>query len=303
MKKWLKITLTIIAVLILLVFGALAVVTRSQAIDLITHPMSERLPLEETPADYGLPYEDVTVTSADGIDLVGWYVPSENRAAIIAQHGYKSDRRDMFEQAAIIHRHGYGVLFTTIRSHDLNEGEQIAFGYREMPDLEAWYQYLLTREDVDADKIGILGNSMGGSLVIQYAAQNENIKAVVGHTAFSSLSDTVATSVKFFTGLPPFPFAPMILFWVNQELGFNTSVINAKVWIAEICPRPVFLMQGGLDPVVETASGERLYEAACEPKEFWYEPTMDEHTEFDTYFPEEYEKRVVGFLDRYVLGE
>ena len=208
MKRWHRITLGIVVGLLVVVVGALAFVSRAQAHDLIPHPLEDREPLEGNPGDYGLPYEEVTVTNEEGLKLVGWYVPSQNRAAIMAQHGYKNDRTDMLEQAAILHRHGYGVLFTSVRAHDRCDGEQISFGYREMADLEAWYQYLLTRDDVDQDKIGMVGNSMGGSLVIQYAAQNENIKAVVAHSAFSSLSDTVATSIRHITGLPPSLSAP-----------------------------------------------------------------------------------------------
>jgi len=145
---------------------------------------------------FGLVYEDVSVTTPDGLKLVGWYVPSQNGAAIMAQHGYTSDRRELLEEAAMLNKHGYGVLLTSVRAHDLSDGEVISFGFNEMQDLEAWYQYLRKRGEVDPDRIGILGNSMGGSLVIQYAAQNDNIRATVAHSAFSSLDDTVATSVE-----------------------------------------------------------------------------------------------------------
>ncbi len=112
---------------------------------------------------------------------------------------------------------------------------------------------------------------MGGSLAIQYAARNPRIAAVVADCAFSSLNDTVDTSVKFFTGLPPFPFAPMIVFWTEREAGFQASEIDAKQWIRQIAPRPIFLLQGGADVVVSRESGQRLFEAAGQPKELWYD--------------------------------
>jgi cephalosporin-C deacetylase-like acetyl esterase len=147
----------------------------------------------------------VTVTSVDGLKLVGWLVPSQNGAVVILQHGYKSTREEMLNEAEMLYRHGYGVLLTTVRAHDYSEGEMIAFGMREVWDMDAWYQYLLTRDDIDTKRIGMLGNSFGGMLVIQYAAQNENIKAVVADSAFSSLNDTVSTSPTYFTDLPAFP--------------------------------------------------------------------------------------------------
>jgi hypothetical protein len=107
--------------------------------------------------------------------------------------------------------------------------------------------------------------------------------------------------MQHFTGLPPFPFVPMIVFWAEQELGFDTSDINAKLWVGEISPRAVFLLQGGADDYVSPRSGELLYEAAGEPKQLWYEPDLG-HTDFWEEMPEQYEQRVVGFFDQYLLG-
>ncbi len=289
-----------VGLMLLAVAAALALVTRSEAHELVSHTV--RAPIDETPGDLGLPFEDVTVTTVDGLHLVGWYIPPQNGAAIMTQHGYKSDRTSLLDEAAMLHRHGYGVLLMSIRAHDLSAGEQISFGYHEMKDLEAWYQFLLTREEIDPDKIGILGCSMGGSLVIQYAAGNADIKAVVAQSPFSSLDDTVSTSIQKLTSLPPFPFAPLIVFWAEQELGIDSSEINARLWVKEISPRPILLMDGGLDDYVSEDSGELLYAAAGEPKEFWFEPDIG-HCEFDEKMPQAFEDRVIAFFDAYLLEE
>jgi fermentation-respiration switch protein FrsA (DUF1100 family) len=137
-------------------------------------------------------------------------------------------------------------------------------------------------------------------LAIQYAARNENIKAVVTDCAFSSLNDTVSTSVTYFTNLPAFPFAPLIVFWAERETGFKTENIDATKWIAQISPRPVFLMQGGADVVISADSGQRLYDAAGEPRELWFDPALG-HVGFDSERADEFEKRVTEFFDRYLL--
>ena len=302
MKRWLKVAVGVVGAVLVILFTGLMVVSRSQAHDLVTHPIGEREAIDQTPADFGLTYQDVSVTTPDGLMLVGWYVPSQNGAAIMAQHGYTSDRRELLEEAAMLNGHGYGVLLTSVRAHDLSEGEVISFGFNEMQDLEAWYKYLLRRGEVDPDRIGMLGNSMGGSLVIQYSAQNKNIRATVANSAFSSLDDTVATSIEYFTGLPAFPFAPAIVYWAEREVGFDSAGVSAKTWISELSPRPVLLLQGGADTNISIESGQLLHDAAGEPKELWYEPELG-HTEFDTALPEQYEMRVVGFFDRYLLEE
>lgn len=301
--KWLKRIL--VAILVLLVVAVVVVffMMKPQGRDMVRHPFdAETRQVTETPADYGIDYEEVAVTSEDGMNLVGWYIPSENDAVIIVQHGFRGRREAMLYDAELLHRHGYGVLVSTVRAHDKSDGDLITFGKEEMKDLEAWYQYLLTRDDFDLEKIGAFGESMGGMMVIQYAAGNPQIKAVVTHSAFASLADTANKAVTVFTGLPPFPFAPMIVFWAEREAGFQASEIDSTQYIGQISPRPVFIMMGGMDDHISIDSGEWLYDAAGEPKEYWFVPEAEHHG-IPEVEPEEYERRVIAFYDQYLLGE
>jgi uncharacterized protein len=288
-----------IAVVAIVGTAGVALITKSRAHDLITNPIAIRRLPTRTPADYGMPYEEATVTTTDGLRLVGWYVPSTNGASLMLVHGYKDNRGSMLKVADLLHRHGYGLLILSVRAHDRSDGELIAFGHNEMRDLDAWYAYEAGHAGVDPSAIGLFGVSMGGSLAIQFAARNPHVAAVVADSAFSSLEDTVETSVKYFTGLPPFPFAPMIMFWTEREDGFDVHEIDAKRWIPQIAPRPVFLLQGDADVVVSPQSGQRLFDAAGEPKEFWHEADVG-HAQFLQKHPEEFEKRVTGFYDRYL---
>jgi fermentation-respiration switch protein FrsA (DUF1100 family) len=298
-RRRLLVTGGVILVLVLAAAGWLLNTTRSQALEMLTQDVDLRPQIEVSPAAFGLTYEDVLVDSADGTKLVGWYIPSRNGAAVIAQHGYKQNRVEMLNAAAMLAKHGYGVLLTSVRAHDFSGGTQVSFGAPVMADLDAWYRYLLTRDDVDSQRIGILGNSYGGMLVIEYAAENPQIKAVVAQSPFSSLEDTTNASVKFYTGMSPFPFAPMILAWAEREGGFKAADIDATKWIGTISPRPIFLMQGGADQVISPDSGQKLYDAAGEPKELWFEPELG-HTDFDHARPREFESRVTNFYDRYL---
>lgn len=116
---------------------------------MITHPLNQRDPITESPADDGLAYESLSLTSSDGLHLAGWYIPSTNRATVIVVHGYKGDRSGMLPQAQILAAHGYGVLLIDLRAHGQSEGEMISFGKYEVRDVEAAYQYLLTRPEID----------------------------------------------------------------------------------------------------------------------------------------------------------
>lgn len=300
MRSFLRLACRTIAALTVVGAIALGVMTQSRAHELLTNPRATRHVPAETPAAYQLRFEDLTVTTADGLRLVGWYVPGRNGATVIVQHGYKDDRSRMLGLTALLARHGYGVLVDTVRAHDRSDGDVITFGQKEMQDLDAWDHALRARFDVNPERIGIFGASMGGSLAIQFAARNTLIKAVVADCAFSSLSDTVNTSVKFFTGLPPFPFAPLIVFWSEREGGYRASDIDARLWIGKISPRPVFLLQGGADVVISPDSGARLFAAAGDPKELWFDPAIG-HVEFLAKHPEEFERRLIAFYDKYLL--
>lgn len=295
----LRILGSVLVIIVLLATGWLLLTTRSEAQNLLTQGVDGREWPRITPTAFGLPYEEVLVVSSGETELVGWYVPTQNGAVVMAQHGFKNHRAEMLNQAAVLAEHGYGVLLTSVRAHDRSGGTEIAFGDPAMDDLDTWYRYLLTRPEVDPERIGMLGNSYGGMLAIQYAAQNPAIKAVVTQSAFSSLEDTISTSVTFYTGLPPFPFAPLIAFWAEQQSDIEVEDIDATEWIGQISPRPVFLMQGGADTVISPQSGQRLYDAAGEPKELWFEPELG-HTGFDYSRPNEYEARVITFFDRYL---
>ena len=291
-------TLRLFILIGVFLFAILNVVAFLQAGRLVNNAMPDRSVMDKSPADFGLSYEDVQVTTSDNLVLNGWYMPAQNSGLIIMQHGYKWNRIGHLEEAQMFVNAGYGVLITSVRAHDINPGEKIAFGVEEMKDLDAWTQYALALPGIDPEKIGMLGDSLGASMVIQYAADHETIKAVVAHSAFSSMQDTIETSVTHYTGLPPFPFAPLIKFWAELDLGISIDEIDAKKWIPNISPRPILLIHSLDDEVISAGSGELLFNAAREPKQLWLESGVG-HADFDIAMPEEYEKRVVGFFNQY----
>jgi dienelactone hydrolase len=306
LKKWQRITLySVLAGMLLTVTGVLGVACYF-ANALMTHPLAERqfvnkhsesLLQQQQITDY----EKITLTTKDNLHLKGIYLPSQNGGALIIQHGYKMSWAEMIPITAILHRHGYGAILLNLRAHGDSEGETITFGHAELNDLDAAYHYLLTRKEVDPEKIGAIGNSMGAVLAILYAANNPKIKAVVAHGPYASLEDTVGVSVKKFAGLPAFPFAPLILKILEYRMGASQTTIAPLTYIHQISRCAVFILSAGKDTFVNPTGGKRLYEAAADPREFWFDPDL-EHVEFDTKHPEEFEQRVVAFLDKYVLA-
>lgn len=297
MKNVLK--LAIFLGCILLLFGVGVVASYLQGQLFVHNPASGRSDESRTPADYQMVYESLELQTQDGFRLAAWYVPSQNGAAVIMVHGHKANRADVLTRAQVIARHGYGVLLLDLRAHGKSEGDLITFGLKEAQDIDAAYRYLLTRSDVDAHRIGAIGCSMGGAVVILSAAQNTEIKVVVSESAFANLSDGVPSAISE-TGLPPILFAPIVQWFAEREIGFKAEQISPMDYIGKISPRPVFIIHGGKDLVVMPDSGQRLYNAAGEPRELWFEPDLG-HVEFINTLPDEYERRVIKFLDHYLL--
>ena len=300
MSRGRRIAVRLTVFILLIAVAAFGWKTREEAHRMVTNPRATRKVATQTPADRGLRYEDAVVTTSDGFKLHGWFVPAEPAApTVIVVHGYRDSRGSLVGVADVLHRHGYQVMVASLRAHDINDGEMISFGLYEMNDLEAWRVYVRGRADVNPELLGLFGVSMGGTIGIGYAAQHPDIKVLIADSAFSSVEDTAATSIRFFTGLPPFPFAPAIIFWMEREIGGRAKDLDATAWIHKISPRPILLMQGGADTVVSVESGHKLFEAAAEPKELWFEPSVG-HAQFLKTMPGPFEDHVSKFLDRYL---
>jgi fermentation-respiration switch protein FrsA (DUF1100 family) len=298
-RRWLKILLEVLGVVALVagLSGGWLVVTVSQIrAQFLVHQTADRAHSRQTPADYGLAFENLTLTTRDGLKLAAWYIPSRNGAAVIAQHGFRGTRQQMLARAQMLARHGYGVLLIDARDHGDSEGDTITFGLKEVLDVRAGLDYLLGRPDVDAGRIGAVGISQGAVTLLLAAAQYPEIRAYVGDSPYATLPDEIATGVRAFTGLPPFPFAPFMQYFAERDSGFSADLIAPLDHIAQISPRPVLLIQGGQDAFIPVNSGQRLYDAAGRPKELWFVPEAD-HTHAASTRPAEYEQRLTAFFD------
>ena len=121
----------------------------------------------------------MTFKTEDGLELEGWYIPSRNGAAVISFPGRKGPQR----QARMLARHGYGVLLFDRRGEGRSEGEPNIFGWGGDEDIKAAVRYLQTRADVDPKRIGGIGLSVGGELMLEAAAETKDLAAVVSDGA------------------------------------------------------------------------------------------------------------------------
>jgi fermentation-respiration switch protein FrsA (DUF1100 family) len=245
-------------------------------------------------ADLGRPYEAVTLPTSDGLDLAGWYVPSENGAAVIAFPG----RSGPVPHARMLVRHGYGVLLLDMRGNGESEGEPNAFGWGSARDVAAAVSFLRERDDVERGRIGGLGLSVGGELLLQAAAEGPGLDAVVSEGAgYRTMREYLEQP-----GGASWVTAPQLatLFGTLRLLAHERPPAPLYDLVGRIAPRPILLIEAGHGQGGETLNG-LYFERAGEPKEHWLIPEAD-HVGGLEARPAEYERRVVGFFDGTLLG-
>lgn len=284
--------LSIIIILIILTF-----IWGWKSSNLILCP--SRYDLDTKPTEFGLSYEDIQFVSTDGIQTSGFFIPAKSaKGTILVLHGYGTNKSDILTFAEMFYDHGYNTLFFDFRAHGKTRGK-CTLGYRETRDLDGAVTYLLKRPDVDKSKIGVLGCSMGAIVAIIGAANNPVIKAVVADSGFYSFEKTVTKFAKVFYGLPKYPFVPPAIWFAQLRAGFLAKHADPMKYIGKIAPRPVFLIGGTNDVRIPPENQERLFSAAGEPKQLWIAPEAD-HLEARSLWPQEYEKRVIEFFDKYI---
>ena len=234
--------------------------------------------------------EDVSFTTSDGLRLEGWFVPSRNGATVIAFPGRSGPQK----HARMLVSQGYGVLLFDRRGEGASEGDPNTFGWVGDRDLHAAAAYLRSRPDVDPERIGAIGLSVGGEMLIHAAAHSDAFKAIVSEGASGQSARDQLDNVSTRDAI--MGYAP-----VTVATALFTSTMpppRLKNEVARIAPTASFFVygengQGG----TETKPNKAYYAAAGQPKQIWEVPN-GQHIAGITTEPAEYERRVIGFFDR-----
>jgi hypothetical protein len=257
--------------------------------------VNEKPRAEVERADLGRPYSEVTLTTSDGLRLAAWYAPSRNGAAVIAFPG----RRGPVAHARLLARHGYGVLLLDRRGEGESEGDFNARGWGGEPDLRAAIAFLRSRADVRDAAIGGLGLSVGGELMLQTAAHDAGLRAVVSEGAgIRSVAEQ-----KHMPGTPGEPLRWVATITTETAVGTVLSDHLPPPDLADlmprIAPRPVLLIRGLEGNGDESLN--RVYRDAGGPTTTLWEIPRAGHTAGLSAAPAEYERRVVSFFDAALL--
>jgi hypothetical protein len=246
------------------------------------------------PVALGRPYEQVALRTSDGLRLAAWYVPSRNGAAVVSY----PTRRGGASEARMLIRHGYGVLLLDARGYDGSDGAPNMFGWGGARDIDAAVAWLRRRTDVRDGRVGGIGFSVGGEMMLEAAARNRDLRAVVSEGAgIRSIREELLYGARSIPSLP----AQAVQTVAITLLSGAPPPQSLHELVQRIAPRSVFLIYAE-----HSAGGEDLnknyYRAAGAPKQHWRVSGAG-HTGGLTAQPRAYEQRVVAFLDRALLGK
>ncbi len=246
--------------------------------------------------ELGASSEDVSFATSDGLRLEGWYVPSKNGAAVIAFPGRSGPQK----HARMLARHGYGVLLFDRRGEGASDGDGNLFGWGGDKDILAAVGFLKTRRDVDPNRIGGIGLSVGGELMLQAAAETDDLAAVVSEGAGTRW---LAEEIEEFDTIPGWRKwldLPTLVVKTGAVAVFSNTAPPPKLTdLVTRIHQPLYLIWAPNGGNAETMNPV-YFQLAPGPKTIWEIPDA-KHVQGITAHPAEYERRVVGFFDHALL--
>jgi fermentation-respiration switch protein FrsA (DUF1100 family) len=270
--------LTAVGVLVGAVTVLLAVVCLFQR-RMIYFPQREAVPAAAT----ALPgAEDIAFETADGLRLSGWFAKpaTTTGGTVIVFNGNAGDRSHRAPLGAALLRSGLSVMLFDYRGYGRNLGAPSETGL--VTDAHAARAYVVSRGDVDPDRLIYFGESLGSAVAVALAVEHAP-RAVVLRSPFTSLTDV---------GRLHYPFLPVGLFLQDR---FDTL---GRIGDLEC---PVLVLAGDRDSVVPAEQSRRIYNAVQGVKRFVLIPGAD-HNDFDLVAGQRLVAEVTQFLQETLGG-
>lgn len=224
---------------------------------------------------------------------------------IVFLHGYGGSKEDILQLVGLAASEGYAIIAIDAQFHgerrkegkalyspNLNESKNGIV--QTIIDLRRSVDYLETRPEIDKQKIGYVGGSMGGILGATFVGLETRIRAAALLVAGGNMSLMIRESQHYtMPAIRSHLEAQGISYEQLQELMDLVDPIN---FIGSFSPRPVVFHLGRYDRIVPAEAGEQLYRATKEPKSvYWYDSGHDLPLELVL-------SRTLDFMDRELKG-
>jgi len=155
-----------------------------------------------SPRHYLLTSSEVSIASADGFELAGWWIPGLKGApGIVLAPGYGMTRSDALSLATLLHEDGFNLVIFGER------GSSSTLGLNESDDVLAAVRYLKQNLDTDSTHLGIWGVDVGARAALKAAASVADVRTIAADGAFEYVSD-------------------FLDYRVNEDLGFDNKILQ-----------------------------------------------------------------------------
>lgn len=240
-------------------------------------------------------FTEISLKTKDNVTLSGWYIPPSNGAVIILLHGAGGSRESVRPYAEMLVRHGYGVLALDLRGHGSSSGPTNRLGWQGTPDVGAAIENLQARQEVK--RIGGMGLSMGAEVLLGAAAEYPALSVVVADGA-------TRRCLEELLALPEERslyrnFTARIMYATVQVLSSSQPPSPLLDSMVEAKSTSYLLIAGGAN-ALEVDFNQLFADTLDERATLWIAPNAPHTGAFGRY-PEEYEQRVITFLNKALL--
>jgi hypothetical protein len=249
----------VFAVALYLVFLVIFFVTQRS---LLYYPSHTYTALRDAHANPAL--REISVRTADGVDLKGWYAPATSKPlTIVFFHGNADGLRTAAEIADPYIAAGYGFMLTEYRGYSGLPGKPTEEGLYQ--DARAYLQGLKALGVAEEDMV-LYGHSLGTGVAVQMASEFR-VGGLMLLAPYLSIPKMAQVSFPFF----PSSLLALDRFDNEKKIGGLHT--------------PLLIVNGSRDEVVPDSQGKELYSMANDPKEFHSLPGRGHNDSFDDFVP------------------
>jgi uncharacterized protein len=232
--------------------------------------------------------------------LEGWVLEAREPAVVLVLHGYGREHSRAWRYGAFLNAAGFGVLTVDFRSSRWNRRLPTTLGHHEVVDAQAALDWLRVEPTLAGHAIGMLGESLGGSVALIVAAANPDVRAVVADGAFAHATLALEDSSQRWARLPR-RSAYLARALGRVVTGRDMGEVDVEAAAAQLADRPLFLVHAMRDNRFSTENVHRLWWAAGSKDPLWLIPGAG-HNEGWLRHRAEYESHVLAFFTRHLLG-
>jgi len=217
-----------------------------------------------TPAQFGVTAEDVELRAADGSRLHAWFLPvpagTATRGTVLHLHGNAANVSNHLPLVAWLPAQGFSVLMLDYRGFGRSEGRPTLAGI--VDDAAVALNYLRTRPGVDAQRLIVYGQSLGGATALRLLARDATgVRLGVIEAAFSGYR-TIARDAA---AASPLALIVPLAVEALPPTADDPIAMLPKIQV------PLIFVHGTRDRVIPAAHSEALHAAAA-GSQLWLVP-------------------------------